>query len=141
MKKSMSIYFAEIIPVLLFFAIYVYPDEVFGFSQEYVGKLVIVCIIIFYTSIHVVYGLLACSLVILYYQSDMVKSHTDYTVTAFSMDYVMNTIQDETSDNITLDGLHFFEGNDIMPGVSILSNRLAAEDDLRLSKVPLFPPL
>jgi hypothetical protein len=77
MKKSISVYFAEIIPIILFFSVYLYPDESLEFSQDYLGKALLIMIIIFYTSIHVLYGLLVCSLVILYYQSDMLKEYIE----------------------------------------------------------------
>lgn len=77
MSKKIKVYFSEIIPFILFFLFYVYPDQSFTFSQEYWGKAFFIMLIIFYTSVHILYGVLVCSLVILYYQSDMVKYNSN----------------------------------------------------------------
>lgn len=65
--------FAELIPLFLFYVFFVYSDSVIWFSTTYLGKLIAIAIIVFYTSIHWIYGLFICILIILYYQSDIIE--------------------------------------------------------------------
>ena len=65
-KKNIAFFF----PFLLL-AVYVYsPRTFFIYSNGVLGKLLAIAAILMYTSIDFLYGLLACLLVILYYQSD-----------------------------------------------------------------------
>lgn len=73
MKKSTSIYLAEFIPIILFYLFFVHSDEMIDFSNTLLGRALAVSIIIFYSSINVVYGLAMCILVIFFYQTDMVQ--------------------------------------------------------------------
>lgn len=59
----------NIIPVILITIIIMYPENMAAFAQTILGKLFIVGMIVFFTSIRVAYGVIACIFVILYYRS------------------------------------------------------------------------
>jgi len=65
--------FAEILPLILFYLFFANSDFMIWFSLSYLGKLCAILIIIFYSSIHWIYGLFFCVVVILYYQSDLIE--------------------------------------------------------------------
>jgi hypothetical protein len=123
MKKSMSVYLAEIIPIILFFVVYLYPDESLEFSQDYLGKALLIMIIIFYTSIHVLYGLLVCSLVILYYQSDMLKEYIEI----FDMPIEESFSPYEPPE---YSDLHFYTSESNARGNSVMNDKFATEEFL-----------
>ena len=62
------------IPIILVFALLSYTEKFIHFSGSVLGRLLAVFIIIFYTSIDKIHGILAAALVVLYYQSDIVES-------------------------------------------------------------------
>jgi len=62
------------IPIFLLFALLSYTEKFIHFSGSVLGRLLAVFIIIFYTSIDKIHGILAAALVVLYYQSDIVES-------------------------------------------------------------------
>jgi len=80
----MSLIIAEIIPLLLFYVFFAYPDKMLLFSLTPLGRLIAVCIIIFYTNISLVFGLGICILVIFYYQMDMIEGMEDSHLTILS---------------------------------------------------------
>jgi len=71
--KKLNTHFAEMIPIVLFFLFFIYPDDMLRFSYSYLGRFLSVALIIFYTSIHIIYGAFICAVIILYYQSDVVE--------------------------------------------------------------------
>jgi hypothetical protein len=62
------------IPIFLLFALVSYTEKFIHVSGTVLGKLFAVFIVLFYTSISVLHGILATALIILYYQSDVVES-------------------------------------------------------------------
>jgi hypothetical protein len=54
-----------------------YPDNVAVFAETILGKLFIVAVIVFFSSIRVVYGVIASIFVILYYRSTSVEGFND----------------------------------------------------------------
>lgn len=62
------------IPIFLLFALLSYTEKFIHISGSVLGRLFAVFIIIFYTSIDKIHGILAAALVVLYYQSDIVES-------------------------------------------------------------------
>lgn len=62
------------IPIFLLFALLSYTEKFIHISGSVLGKLFAVVIVLFYTSINILHGVLAAALVILYYQSDIVES-------------------------------------------------------------------
>jgi len=67
----------NIIPVILITVIVMYPDNVAVFAETILGKLFIVAVIVFFSSIRVVYGVIASIFVILYYRSTSVEGFND----------------------------------------------------------------
>jgi hypothetical protein len=126
MKKRANVYLAEIIPIILFFTFYVYSDETLDFSQGYFGKLIFIAIIVFYTSVHPIYGLFVCSLVVLYYQSDIMKRDDEFA-SYFSPQEFTNL--DVAPVESFVDGLHFYNYTEDA-GNSILSDRFTTEEKL-----------
>lgn len=62
------------IPIFLLFALLSYTEKFIRVSGSVLGKLIAVFIVLFYTSINILHGILATALIILYYQSDIVES-------------------------------------------------------------------
>jgi hypothetical protein len=65
---------AEFIPIILIFLFLSKTKEFCQFSRTVPGKLVAVCLIIFYVLIDKILGLLVCGLIILTYQSDCIET-------------------------------------------------------------------
>jgi len=62
------------LPMVLLYLIATYSEEVAKLSHTLLGKTVAVGIILLYSFMDIVSGLLACALVVFYYQSDYVES-------------------------------------------------------------------
>ena len=61
------------LPIIIIFLLVSYSDMIATWSHSILGKLVAVILIIFYTRIDVIYGLVVCAIVIFYYQTDYVE--------------------------------------------------------------------
>ena len=66
-----------LITLVTFFVYFCYTYSFIKFTTSVLGKLVIVMLMIFYTSIHKIYGVLFCLLVIFFYQLENVKWVTE----------------------------------------------------------------
>ena len=75
MKTESSI-FAEIIPVILILHFALYPQSMVTIAHTYLGRFIAIALIVWYTSVNVLYGLFMCLMVILFYQLDYVESFT-----------------------------------------------------------------
>jgi len=62
------------LPIILIFLLVTYTPEMAQISHTVLGKLVAVSVILLYTKIDILSGLLVTALIILYYQSDYVES-------------------------------------------------------------------
>jgi len=71
---KIKILLINFIPIILLFILLSYTENFIRISGTVLGKLFAVFVIIFYTSIDIIHGLLAAGLIILYYQSDIVES-------------------------------------------------------------------
>ena len=67
----------NIIPVILITIVILYPENVATFAHSILGKLCIVTLIVFFSSVRILYGVIACILVILYYKSNSVEGFND----------------------------------------------------------------
>jgi len=65
---------AQFIPILVLFIVISYFKDVAKFSNTVLGKILAICIIIFYTFLDKLLGAVVCLIVIFYYQSDVVES-------------------------------------------------------------------
>ena len=65
---------AQFIPIVIIFILLSYFKGVVKFSHTILGKLLAICIIVFYTILDKIVGALVCAFVILYYQSDTVEN-------------------------------------------------------------------
>ena len=65
---------AQFIPIVILFVLVSYFKEVTKFSNSIMGKMLSICIIIFYTILDKMLGAVVCLLVIFYYQSDAVET-------------------------------------------------------------------
>lgn len=64
---------AEIIPIFFIFFYLSYPNEMFTFFDSILGRLVLVLLIMFYSSIDKFLGLFVCGLVIIFYQLENIS--------------------------------------------------------------------
>ena len=69
----------KLLPIILVFLLVVHTRETIDFSHSILGRFAAVSLIFFYIKIDILYGLLACLLVILYYQTDFVNQYNDET--------------------------------------------------------------
>jgi len=83
---------AQFIPILVLFLVISYFKSIAKFSNTVLGKLLAICIIVFYTFLDKLLGALVCLIVIFYYQSDTVE-------TMLNMDNDFNDINDLTDSN------------------------------------------
>jgi hypothetical protein len=65
---------AQFIPIIIIFLLISYFKSIAKFSNTVLGKLLAICVIIFYTTLDKLLGALVCLLVIFYYQSDLVEN-------------------------------------------------------------------
>lgn len=64
----------EFIPIILIFLLLTYTEKMILWSHTGLGKMVVLLIILFYTSLDKLYGILVTLLFILFYQSDCVEN-------------------------------------------------------------------
>jgi len=84
--------FLNFLPMLILYLIATYSPEVAVISHTILGKTIAVALILIYVYIDTISGLLACALVILYYQTDYVEAfHSDNMPLK-----VMNVLEKET---------------------------------------------
>ena len=69
-----SAFIAEVIPVILILLFILYTKSTVEISYTVLGKLFAICLIVGYTIYDVLYGLVMCMMVILYYQLDYVEN-------------------------------------------------------------------
>lgn len=88
----------EFIPIILIFLLVSYTPHFIHISNSILGRSIAVLIILFYTYIDTTYGLLACAMTILFYQSDVVENMLN------QYDYIENfeaILEFEQSKNIS----------------------------------------
>jgi len=68
---------AQIIPIVLFYMYFAYPDKMLALSIEPMGRFIAVCLILFYTSLDIFYGIVFVIFVIFYYQMDLVEGFNE----------------------------------------------------------------
>lgn len=61
------------LPIVLLYMFLAYTKETILFSNTPVGKLIAICIIVYYTNVNVMYGVFVCMLILVYYQTDLVE--------------------------------------------------------------------
>ena len=91
MKNILS----QFIPIIVIYLLLSYSNEFAMFSHSILGKLLAVFIIMYYTVLDKTIGLLVCSFIILYYQSEVVEN-------MLNMDNLMKTMfekQESKEDN------------------------------------------
>ena len=68
---------AQFIPIFFSFFAAVYMNDFVKFMTSFLGKVISICIIVFYSTIHKVYGMLAAAIIIyihhMYYQKTMLE--------------------------------------------------------------------
>lgn len=70
----MKLILVEFIPIVLIFLLLSYTKEFIHISNSILGRLIALIIILFYTAFDITHGLLACAVIILFYQSDIVEN-------------------------------------------------------------------
>lgn len=78
-SKNVTIYLAEFIPIIVFYLLVSHSDEMIMFTHTTFGRLIVVGLILFYASIHYIYGILVCLFIIFYYQTDVVEGMMGYS--------------------------------------------------------------
>ena len=99
MKSKPVIFIAQFLPLLFFYLFFAYPDEMLSISLTPLGRLVAIITIIFYTNIHLVYGLIICILIIFYYQMDMIEGMENFTSPSNTLSYANINVQNNSPNN------------------------------------------
>lgn len=74
LKSKITVPFiAKVIPIIIFYIFFAYSDKMLKMSITPLGRFIAICLILFYTSIHTLYGIIMALLVIVYYQMDFVE--------------------------------------------------------------------
>lgn len=73
---KIQLYIAQLLPLILFYFFFAAPNELLHYSLTPLGRFVAIILILFYTSIHTLYGVLVCVAIVFYYQTDMVEGMT-----------------------------------------------------------------
>ena len=92
----------EWVTILTIFAFASYPTEMVYLGETSLGKLFVAAIIIYYTMVDVVYGLVACAIAIVYYQLDLYNSYVSLhrdTLLRESMIAMEHSIVENTENN------------------------------------------
>ena len=84
MNKILS----QFIPILILFLLLAYSQDFVSFSYTILGKLLAICIIIYYTILDKKIGLLVCALIIYYYQNEVIEN-------MLNMDSIMESMSNE----------------------------------------------
>ena len=77
---------AKILPIIIVSVLFLYQDETIDFSHTILGRLIAVSIILFYITYDILYGIVACLLVILYYQFDFVEERSNSKVEMINLE-------------------------------------------------------
>lgn len=94
MNKILS----QFIPIIILFLLLSYSEVFIDFSSTILGKLVALFIIVYYTILDKRLGLFVCSLVILYYQSELVEK-------VLNMDEIMNNMFTKEKKSNKIEGM------------------------------------
>lgn len=70
----MKLILVEFIPIILFFLFLSYTEQFINISHTSLGRFIAISIILFYTDVDINYGLLACAIIIIFYESDVVEN-------------------------------------------------------------------
>jgi hypothetical protein len=62
-----------LIPIVLLYVFMAFTRDAILFSDTILGKCLAISLIVFYSQLHTLYGVLACVLVLVYYQTDLVE--------------------------------------------------------------------
>ena len=93
-----SAFIAEVIPIILILLFILYTKSTVELSYTVLGKLLAIFLIVGYTIYDVLYGLVMCMMIILYYQLDYVENMQNINE---SMDNML--MDNMTMDNMTMD--------------------------------------
>ena len=67
--------YSGLIPVIIISMLVLYENNLAYVANSPLGKIIAILIIVYYTSVKFTYGLVACSLIILYYQYDYAREN------------------------------------------------------------------
>ena len=95
----------EWVTIIAIFLFACFPYEMIELSETSLGKLFFIFIILYYAMVDPVYGIIACSIVIVYYNLDLYKSivaiHRD-TLLSENMTVMQNEMNRDLEDNDTI---------------------------------------
>ncbi len=91
MKSS---YLHFILPIVLLYVFFAYPDKALDVSITPLGRLLSILLIVYYTYLDKRYGVIACIGVILYYQMDCVEGMAQWSGNTTLTDLAPTSVQD-----------------------------------------------
>ena len=92
--------YTNLIPVILISMLILYEENVANIANTPLGKIIAILLIIYYTSVDIIFGLFMCALIVLYYNSDYLKNVENFTIQ--SIDPVVKDFKDQYCKNGTL---------------------------------------
>ena len=116
-----------VVPILILTLFILYPQQTIYGSHTILGKLFVIIVILFYAYIDILYGILACIIVVFYYQTDVVRENMNEFVSDV-VDVVADKHEFETQ--YCKNGHLHMKGTDIKPEISQhIFPQLQFEDD------------
>lgn len=73
-KNTLQVTIAQIIPVVITYFMLAETDRMVAFSHTILGKLLAICVIIFYSNMDPILGLFVCLLIIYFYQHENISN-------------------------------------------------------------------
>jgi hypothetical protein len=133
--------FSQFIPIFLLFLFIAYPRVFVPFSHTVLGKLFSVFMIVFYSTIDIMYGSLACVIVILYYQTDYAEGMKSMDEEKQNDSFVSTTdLPEPISKNAVVDVLAASPTGQVSIGASTVSSapsdKSSSTSSLSGNKVP-----
>lgn len=87
---------SDFILIFLIFGFLTFPKKMDNLAQSILGIIIAIILIIYYTWNHILYGLLFCVIVILYYQIKFYENPTRFTFETFVLQEPSTKLNDET---------------------------------------------
>lgn len=137
MKTSIACIITEFSLILLICLFVFYTDQTLSFSRTLLGKLITVLLIIFFTSINILYGLIFCILVIAYYKTDFVEQllnmddKQNIEIEKLERDPKVVEVPDTENDFVFSEDTHeLIKTNKTPTANSIIQNKITMEEDV-----------
>lgn len=131
----------QFIPIILVFIFIKFTKNAIIFSHSVLGKLLAICLIVFYTYIDTIFGLLVCAIVIFYYHSEYVEGMLNIHESFES--YVDLKLDNETTPycNCCQDGKHNMKKDENIQAVENFKKDYCVNGKLKYKDIEIKPEM